>query len=633
MSGAPLRRGHLQQEILCNCRRANQRALRAREAVLLVVLSALACGARAGATLTVTAERTRVTMDEQIAITATVVSTKDLGKPAMPRLLPSDWYTLSHTSRNQQESRSVQIVNGKMTQTSEITYLFYYWLAPKKEGAFTFPALIFEHGDVVCKSKPFPVSVSRQPVEARPVSLVIRMSKKKLYVGEQGILTVEIRVKTGAQVDLNGQALNTIIEGIEETFGKIFSISRLFKNRVAQSNRQIDGQVYQVFGFSFSVVPLRAGNIVLPSIPFVYQELRRTQQRGRDPFDDFFGGNFFGTSVQRVPRTSHSNRVSVQVSPLPTAPPDFSGAVGSFSLDATVSRSTVPAGEAITLAVSLSGSTRPGNLGEIALPDMPEFEVFTPEKHTHVDTASRGISTRRRYKYLIIPREQGQKEIPVITWTYFDPTKGSYRGLSAGPIAISVSKGKGGRKKQTRYLTQEDIREVGHDIRYIKTPASLSFHSGEPYKNPIFYILYPIPFLLALFSLLYRLQATILKKDELVVRRNRAYRVARRALAGLITDRAKGGGDESFAGLAEIIEQYVSDRFGFAAAGRTHDEVRDILVERGVATQVVEDLVSLILLMDSIRFGGAGQDGTTVTAHVATARQLIGELEKSGKGT
>lgn len=602
-----------------------------RTTAILFLLFSLQINASGGIRFSVTTERTRCVVGEQIVITATVVSNKDLKSPAAPALPPSEYYNLLRTSRNQQQSSSIQIVNGKMTQTKEITYLFYYHIALKKEGSFTFPSLTFNHGGKKFQSKAFPITVGKEPVQTQNVTVRIRLNKDRIYAGEQCILTFEVSQKPKSPVNLHTQGFVSVVDNLEKSFGKNFSLSRLFTNQVSKSQKRIQGVVYLTYSLSFSVIPIKSGNYSISPVPFEYTEIKQTQRRRRDFFDDFFGGDFFGRGIQQVPKTAYSNRLSVTILPLPPKPNDFTGAVGTFSLNASVNENSVPAGDAITLAINLSGSTRPGNVTDITLPDMPDFEVFTPEKHASVDTTAKGISTRKRYKYLIIPREEGEKTIPPITWTYFDPNKGAYKTLSTEPITITVTKGKKGKKRQTRYLTQEDIREIGRDIRYIKTPKNLKHHSAEPHKNPVFIFLFPIPFLIALFALLYRLQATVLKKDPSVVQQKRALNKAKTALAKLGKEFAASTPANAVSRIAEIIETYISHRFRFAATGKTLNELKDELAKRDVDQSVTDTLVPFLEQLDIYRFSGSTANKKTLPELLEKTRSLIEKLEKREK--
>ncbi|MEZ4996964.1 MAG: hypothetical protein R2758_05700 [Bacteroidales bacterium] len=74
----------------------------------------------------------------------------------------------------------------------------------------------------------------------------------------------------------------------------------------------------------------------------------------RDPFfDDPFFDNFF-SSVSTVPRKVATHPVTVRVKPLPEPrPADFHGAVGSFTMESSISGTDAKLNDAITMTVTL----------------------------------------------------------------------------------------------------------------------------------------------------------------------------------------------------------------------------------------------------------------------------------------
>jgi hypothetical protein len=291
----------------------------------LFIIAAPLSTANAATTFSVTTDRTAVSMGEQIVIQATIVSDHDLKDLPTPQIPPSEAYTVLRTSGPQQsQSTQIQIVNGKMTQSKEVSYIFGFNLTPKKEGTFTFPALTLSLQNETLTSQSFQISVGSQPVETKDLTVSVIVGKRRLYVGEQTPLTIQINVKMNAQCDISNQAIMELITAVEKTFGKNFAVSRLFTNQLAQGQKQIGGELYKVVEIRFSLIPLSAGTLTLPSVPFQYDAIRQVQRRGGDPFfDDFFGGGIFGQSVERVSKSTASNSVTIEAVALPSPPADF----------------------------------------------------------------------------------------------------------------------------------------------------------------------------------------------------------------------------------------------------------------------------------------------------------------------
>jgi hypothetical protein len=580
------------------------------------------------------ADQTSVSLGEQVQVTAQLVSNKKLPGNFMPHLSGNEDFDVAATNQNQSESTSIQVINGKMTQSVTINYQFYYTIRPKKPGSFTFPALTCTIDGATYTTNPFVINVGKEPVQAAEVSASLIPAKRVLYKGEQTLLTVRVAQKAGAQVQLNQQGLMGLYEKLEKGLSRDFSVSRLFSQLPTKGALEVvNGEKVFAVKVQYVLIPLATGTLSIPSLPFDYIALKQVRSRRNDPFADFFGGDpFFGGGVQQVQKSVMSNSFSIQVNPLPPAPPEFSGAVGSFTMNVSADPKEVPAGEAVTVSISLRGSTRPNSMADISMPPLADCEVFPPEKHVSVDTTANGIFCQKGYKYLVVPKQEGTVTIPSLSWTYFDPSAKSYKTLSSAAVPITVTKGKAGQASQTRYLTQEEIRQVGQDIRYIKTGVALKRQTDQPYKNPVFFILYPLPFLIVLFSFLYKVQAQRYEKDSSLMLRRQALRKARKAIEAVRKYAASMPAPEFCAKLAAGCEDFISEKFGFAATGKTLEELKLELTARGINPEAIERYVAFFQSLDAYRFGMTALDAVSRSAVIEKAAVCISELEKQKKG-
>jgi hypothetical protein len=587
----------------------------------------------------VTADRTSASIGEQIMITAQAVSAKKLNSIVAPKLAKSEEFDVVGTNQNQSSSTSIQVINGKMTQNVTVTYLFYYSISPKKTGSFTFPALQLVADGNTYNSNSFVINVGKEaPQAVSEVKVSVSINKKNLYVGEQAILTVQVAQKAGAQVQMTQQGLADHYDKIEKELGRDFSVARLFSQLPSKGATQaIGGENFFVVKVNYAVFPINAGTSTIQGVPFEYISLKRVQQsrrRGGDPFfDEFFNDNFFGGGgVEQTQRSAVSNSLSVHITQLPPgAPAGFSGAVGNFRLSSGIDPKEVPAGEAVTLTLSINGNTRPGNIGDVTLPQLTESSVFTPEKHISIDTTANGIVSHKTYKYLIIPKQEGKLGIPPVYWAYFDPAEQAYKTLKTDTINVSVTKGNGAPAVQSRYLTQEEIRQVGQDIRYIKTGIKIKRQADEPYKNPVLILLYMLPFLAAISALLYKIQSRRYRMDATLSLRRKAFRCAMKKTA-VIEKKAKTIKADDFLGkISECIETYITHKFGFPATGKVLVELKQELLEHGVNEDAASRLASFIESMDNYRFGGTVLNEASRLAMLHKTKEFIRELEHTKK--
>ena len=142
--------------------------------------------------------------------------------------------------------------------------------------------------------------------------------------------------------------------------------------------------------------------------------------------DEFFGG---GNVVQM---TAMASPISMEVLPLPGGQPSgFSGSVGQYSLNATVDKTTLPSGDALTLTVTIRGDGEPKSIIKPLLPDLGQFEVFDPEVTTGSAVQGSTLITTKTFKYVMVPHRRGEYTLGPVAFTYFDP---GAQGLRGGQI-------------------------------------------------------------------------------------------------------------------------------------------------------------------------------------------------------
>ncbi len=299
---------------------------------------------------TATTQRTRISMGEQVLITAQLVTGKNPGALTTPQVASNDMFTVLRSDQRQSSNSSIQMINGQVSQKTEIIFNFTYIITPKNTGSFTFPSLVTEVNGTTYQTDPIVFTVSNEQVKNADLRAILQFGKKSLFVGEQTILTFKLAQRATASIDIKNSFMPAL-EKIDHAFGSSFALTKLFTNQVTSTTEMIDGETYKVFFLQFAVVPLNAGKITIPAIPVEYNELHQSRRRRVDPFfDDFFSSDFFGSGVEAVGKTTMSNSLSLDIKPLPTpAPAGFSGSVGKFSLTAEASPATIPAGEAVTL--------------------------------------------------------------------------------------------------------------------------------------------------------------------------------------------------------------------------------------------------------------------------------------------
>jgi len=169
----------------------------------------------------------------------------------------------------------------------------------------------------------------------------------------------------------------------------------------------VGGRRYQVYPLYRSVAfPQRVGTLTVgaPSVTF-----------------DVGALSFFD-APERVEREGVP--VKVEVKPLPPPVPP-NAAVGRYELRASLDRSTVQTGDAVTLRVTASGV---GNIQDlrIDLPPLVGARALQPAIRDDQRLVSGELMGTRSWEWILIAEAPGQHRVPALEITYFDPKSGQY---------------------------------------------------------------------------------------------------------------------------------------------------------------------------------------------------------------
>jgi len=138
-------------------------------------------------------------------------------------------------------------------------------------------------------------------------------------------------------------------------------------------------------------------------------------------------------------RQIDSNALELTVKPLPSAPPDFSGAVGEFSFVSKVVPTSAGVGEPITWTLELTGT---GNWPDIAgLPQREvsnDFQIVQPKsKRTMKEgTLFEGTLTE---DVVLVPSRAGTYRLAPVSFVYFDAKSGTYKTITTEPVTLTVT--------------------------------------------------------------------------------------------------------------------------------------------------------------------------------------------------
>ena len=575
----------------------------------------------------------QVAVGEQFRLTYTV-NTDDVSGFRAGNI-PDAFDVLMGPSTSTQSS--FQMVNGHTSSSTSVTYT--YILSATKNGSFTIPAARATVNGKTVNSNELHIKVSGTAQQGNSgggqssqggsqsraagshisgSDLFIKVSANKSHVHEQEPILLTYKVYTlvdltslsGKMPDLKSFYTREVPLPQEKSF-KIESLN-------GRPYRTVTWQQYVMF-------PQTTGKLEIPSI--TYEGMVVLQNRNVDPFEAFFNG---GSGYMEVKKEIKAPGLSITVDPLPERPANFSGGVGNFTMTASLDKTEVKANDPVTLRLVVSGT---GNLKLIKQPvvNLPkDFDQYDAKIDDKTKLTTNGIEGSMVYDMLIVPRHQGEYDIPPVEFVYFDTQSNSYKTLRSQPFKLSVAKGDGSSSVAT--FTGEEVKQLNKDIRYIKTaPMRLRQVDDYFFGSPFYWV--SLAVLLAAFISLFIIfrHRAIENANIGKMRGKRANKVAVRRLREANKLLKAGKQSAFYDEVLRALWGYVSDKLDMPVAQLSRENISQQLTERGVDAETVSLFIGALDECEFARYAPGDASGNMNKVYDA-AIQAIMKIEDFLKG-
>jgi len=574
-----------------------------------------------------TVDRRKVSLGGSFQLSLNFSNAQDMPAPELPAI---DGFQ----SRYLGPSTMMSIVNGKVSGSITHNYL----LLPARIGTFKIGPFKFEHNGDKYTSNQLNVEVlqvqaqSNTQPEGDPqpeiddlndrVFVTMQVKKDKAYLNETVMLSIKLYVNRLGIRDIQYPEFNH--EG--------FSAATFDKPSQYQEAR--NGVNFDVIEFNTLIFGLRPGELKLGPVHIKCNLIVRKQARRRpafssqgvfdaDIFDSFFGG------YETYPLDLKSEDVTFTVLALPqdSKPGNFSGALGSFSFEASAAPLEVKLGDPVTLKMIVSGE---GNFNTVGVPRLKSgqgFKVYEPQIKQEANT--------KRFEQIIMPISAEVKEIPVLSFDYFDPVSGQYKTINQGPFPIIIvipekeeeSKVVENKQLVTAALVKEE--KLGRDIIYIKdNPGRIRKKNEYLYNNKIFLGFQVIPLLLYLITALVYAKKQRLKTDLRYARRLLAPRKARAGIlqARKYLDKAEA---RKFCDILFLtMQEYLGDKFHLSSKGITISVIDEHLRKEGVTEEVLAKLRDIFKECDMVRYASSQISRENMRDSLKKLEEVIDYLQR-----
>ncbi len=284
---------------------------------------------------------------------------------------------------------------GDRIEKSRITYVY----APRETGRFEIGSYRIETKEQVFRTEPrlLEAGVYHRREIVVPPQLQWRVPKKEVYVGENLSCILEVAGEPEIAIFEN-IAVEKPAEGFFERAPELGEIKRESRAGVPLYTIPVDGYLF---------TPSAPGEVRIPA-----------------------------ASLTKEGVSSRTGEIVIEVSPLPQVLKD-SGAIGNFSLTASVDREELSEGQELHLRVRIEGT---GNLNYLRLPDprAEGFRVLGEEEQSQMEPSAEGFRGYREVTYTLLAEEAGSEVLSVPRMAVMRPEAGTVYRLGGEQFTLNV---------------------------------------------------------------------------------------------------------------------------------------------------------------------------------------------------
>lgn len=531
---------------------------------------------------------------------------------------------------NRSVSSSTQIINGKVTQTTNYTYTFV--LQAQKEGKYTIAPATIKSGRKVYESNSINIEVikgrntqatqgnrtrqnSKQSssgnVSDEDLFIKYDVDKTNVYKGE--IITAALKLYTRVSVTSIADQKLPSFEG--------FWTQDLDAEQT-NTREAVNGIIYNVITFAKTkLIPQQSGTLTINPANIVFNIQQRVAPTS--VFDDLFG------SVRTINKATATPKVTINVKDLPPAPANFKGAVGQFKLSSEIDNYTLKANEAITIHTKISGNGNLKHINPVNYNFPPDFEIYDPNTTYNIKATDAGIIGSTSFEQVIIPRYEGNFTIPAKAFVFFNPKTKKYQTLYTKEFKITVTPGDDNQNTAiVSTLSKEDVRFIGEDIRFIKkNNAKIHVINQFFIATPTFYLLYLIAILIFVVVLIWQRKRAKDNANVALMRNKQASKMARKHLRAASECVKKNDTDKFYDALLKAFWGYLSDKLNIAMADLNRDNARATLKSYQVSDETIDTFMEMIDVCEMARYAPSASN-MEIGDFYKKAEKLIGQFEK-----
>ncbi len=564
---------------------------------------------------TATLDRDTITLGEQAMLSLTFDGgqPKNMPLPNVPGLFLGNPSTSSR--------QNIDFNSGQMNSIISITYP----VRARRVGEFTIPAMT--------------VDVNGQPLSTAPLKLVVTKAsapsasavnsggevaflklvfpKNKSYLGEATVGRLELYLRDDVQNFGNFQLTGSPTDG--------FSAGKIVELQNQRRREQVGNRVYTVIPLAIPLETIKTGELAVGPFTANVVVVLPAQNQGGDPFIR----QFFNQGEQRqVTLVSEPVVVESLLLPEVNRPANFTGAVGNFTMAATAGPTNITVGEPITVRVQMSGR---GALDAVTLPLQDawhDFKTYPPT--TKLETTDQfGFQGTKTFEQIISPLNSDVRELPPLTFSFFNPDDGQYHTLTQAALPLMVKAADttpmptiaGSKNPVPENQPPQDILPIKENL------GSLTAKSSPLIAQPAFLAAQAVPVIAFLSAFIWRRRTDSFANNPRLRRQRAVAQIIHDGSNDLKKFAAANKPDEFFALLFRLLQEQLGERLDCPASAITENVVEEHPVLRGSPPSTLDGLRELFQLCNQARYAPV-RGASELNSVAAQFKKTIGELQE-----
>ena len=579
--------------------------------LVALLLVALFTGAVFAASFTASLDRDAITLGESATLALSF-------EGAQPRNVPVPQVAGLQIAQAG-TSQNMSIINGAMSSTVTVNFS----VTPQRAGEFTIPALTADVNGQPLASAPLKLTAT---AASAPSAAAVNSGgevafmkfifpKNKIYVGEPEAGRLELYLRDDVS-NLNGfQLTGSPTDG--------FSAGKAVELPNQRRRVQVGNRVYTVIPLAMPLTAVRTGPLVLGPFTAGAVVVLPSANQGGNPFFMFNQG-------EQKQVTLATDPVNVESLPLPEAnrPANFTGAVGSFTMNATAGPTTITVGDPITVRVQISGR---GALDTVTLPAQAAWQNFkTYPPTTKLETSDPfGFQGTKTFEQIVSPQNADVHELPPLAFSFFNPDDGRYHMLTQPAVPLTV-KAAGTSPMPTLGANKTAASEnpSPQDILPIKENlGTLSQNKIPIVAQPAFLAAQVVPVLAFLAAFIWRRRTDNLANNPRLRRRRAVAQLIASGMDDLKKYAAENQPDEFFATLFRLLQEQLGERLDCPASAITENVIDEHPGLRAAPKAALDGLRELFQLCNQARYAPV-RGSAELNSVAAKFGQVVGALQE-----